>query len=109
MDSINENIKKGWIYKRSRFLHKWRKRYCVISQKLLSSFKGEDISEIPTEQIPLFQCSGVRSAEDNTGKLYSFEIDNQGELFYFHCESEKDKDQWIGAISKVILNRETRK
>jgi hypothetical protein len=49
MDSINEIVKKGWIYKRSRFLHKWRKRYCVISKKLLTTFKGEDINEIPTE------------------------------------------------------------
>ena len=73
------------------------------------TFKGEDISDIPTEQIPLFQCSGVKSAEDNTRKLYSFEIDNQGDIYYFHCESEKDKDQWIGAISKVILTREPQK
>ncbi len=56
------------------------------------TFKNDDTNDMPTEQIPLQCCSGVRSAEDNTGKLFSFEIDHSGEIFYFHCENEKEKD-----------------
>ena len=56
------------------------------------TFKNDDTNDMPTEQIPLQCCSGVRSAEDNTGKLFSFEIDHSGEIFYFHCENDKEKD-----------------
>ncbi len=49
MDSNNSIVKKGWIYKRSRFLHKWRKRYCIIQNKQLMTFKGDDVNDVPTE------------------------------------------------------------
>lgn len=66
MNKINneEILKKGWIYKRSRFLHKWWKRYCVISENELYTFKTEDINEMPTEIVTFMTCSGVKSAED---------------------------------------------
>ena len=41
---ISTEIKiKGWVVKQSRFLKQWRKRYCVLTQNNLITYKNENI------------------------------------------------------------------
>ena len=59
-------LKKGWAFKQSKFLKKWRKRYCVLTASHLQTYKSEDVNEKPTEAIYFKHCNGVKSAEDET-------------------------------------------
>jgi hypothetical protein len=45
-------------------------------------------------------CRGVKSAEDETKKDYSFRIDLGTIVFFFHAETTEQKEKWIGVISK---------
>lgn len=56
----------------------------------------------PTEVISLKQCKGVKSAEDETKKDFSFRIDLGNIVFYFHSETTEQKEKWIGVISKNL-------
>ena len=68
-------IKKGWLFKESRFLKKWWWWYAVMTESHLMTYKSEDITEMSTEIIPFKFCNGVKSAEDETNKPNSFRID----------------------------------
>ena len=54
----------------------------------------------PTESIVLKQCRGVKSAEDETKKDFSFRVDMGASVFFFHAETQEQKEKWIGVISK---------
>ncbi len=79
-------IKRGWIFKQSRYLKKWRKRYAVITKSHLLTYKSENINDSPTEKIPFKWCNGVKSAQDETNKASSFRLDYNGELYFFYTE-----------------------
>lgn len=94
---------KGWLFKQSRFLKTWRRRYAVLTETHLITYKNENINESPTEIITIKNCNGVKSAEDDTKKNYSFRIDYGGEYFFFHVTNQQEKDKWVGLISKQII------
>ena len=94
---------KGWVFKQSRFLKQWRKRYCVLTQDSILTFKNENINEKATEILKIKLCNGVKSAEDETKKQFSFRVDYSGEFFYFYVNSQLEKDKWVGLISKQII------
>ena len=99
----NEFLYKGWLFKRSRFMKKWRRRYTVITKTQLMTFDSENINEAPTEILYIKYCNGVKSAEEETNKENSLCIDYQGTLFYFYADSAEEKTKWIGIISKSII------
>ena len=49
----------------------------------------------------------VKSANDKTGKLHSFEVATKETTFYMHAGSEQEKDDWIGAIGRAIVRFST--
>ena len=94
---------KGWLFKQSRFMRKWRRRFAVITMKHFVTFESENINGTPTEVLVLNYCNSVKSAEEDTNKPNSFSIDYSGTLFYFYCDTNEDKTKWIGIVSKRIV------
>ena len=74
-----------------------------MTKSHLYTYKSQDMRTTPTEAITLRLCRGVKSAEDSTKKDYSFQVDIGDFVFYFHAESNEQKEKWIGVISKVLL------
>ena len=64
----------------------------------------------PHGVIDLSQCQTVKGADDQTHKKerpaahspcrHSIEVATSKESFYMYAESEKDKNEWIGAIGR---------
>lgn len=77
------------------------RRWVVISKTHLLTYKNQDMKSTPTEAIILKLCRGVKSAEDITKKPFSFQVDMGAVIFYFHAETNEQKEKWIGVISKV--------
>lgn len=71
-----------------------------MTKNNLYTYKTQDMKTKPTEVISLKQCKGVKSAEDETKKDFSFRIDLGNIVFYFHSETTEQKEKWIGVISK---------
>ena len=42
-------------------------------------------------------------AEEKTNKRYCFEVATPESTFYMYAETEKEKDEWIGAIGRAIV------
>lgn len=54
----------------------------------------------PHGTIDLRDCLTVKSAEEKTDKRHSFEVATPEATFYMFADSEKEKDEWIGAIGR---------
>ncbi len=52
----------------------------------------------------LASCTTVKSAEQETGLTNVFRIDSPERVFYLRCESQQDKELWIGAIGRISPN-----
>lgn len=71
-----------------------------MSKTNLLTYKTQDMKNKPTESIPLQFCKGVKSAEDETKKEYSFRVDLGDTVFFFHADNTEQKEKWIGVVSK---------
>ncbi|KAK8829672.1 hypothetical protein WA556_005588 [Blastocystis sp. ATCC 50177/Nand II] len=93
----------GYLTKRSSWLKEWRRRYFVLKGDKL--YFAKNVNVPPHGVIDLSQCQTVKGADDQTHKKHSIEVATSKESFYMYAESEKDKNEWIGAIGRALVNR----
>jgi len=63
--------------------------------------KGE--FSAPHGMIDLSICMTVKSAELKAGKKNAIEVSTKERTYYMYADTEKEKDEWIGAIGKSIV------
>jgi len=107
MDFKNK-VKEGYLFKQSRHLKQWRKRWFVLDDNKLYSFKSKDEMKNATETIDLKVFSSVKSSEDYTGRANSFDVYSPDFIFSMAAETESDKEDWIRAIGKAIVMSHTK-
>ncbi len=91
----------GWLTKQSLWLKDWRRRYFILKGSKLFFAKGEFTA--PHGMIDLSQCMTVKSAELKAGKKNAIEVSTKEQTFYMYADTEKEKDEWIGAIGRSIV------
>ena len=91
----------GFLTKRSMWLKEWRRRYFILKGNKL--FFAKNSTDEPHGMIDLSECLTVKSAEEKTNKRYCFEVATPESTFYMYAETEKEKDEWIGAIGRAIV------
>ena len=79
----------------------WRRRYFVLKGAKLFFLKSE--YESPHGMIDLATCTTVKSADLKSNKRHSFEISTPETTFLIYADTEKEKDDWIGAIGRAIV------
>jgi hypothetical protein len=91
----------GWLTKQSMWLKDWRRRYFILKGSKLFFSKGE--FSAPHGMVDLSQCMTVKSAELKAGKKNAIEVSTKEQTFYMYADTEKEKDEWIGAIGRSIV------
>merc|ERR1712244_32077 len=86
----------------------WKSRWVVLEGSTLHTFKKEKDYVNPTEIIDLKVFSSVKSSEDNTNKLNSFDVYSPESRFSFVAKSENEKEDWIRHIGKAIVLSNTK-
>ena len=61
----------------------------------------------PHGKIDLSACLTVKSADLKTKKRFSIEISTARETYFVMADSEREKDEWIGAIGRAIVQSST--
>jgi len=105
---INNPQKEGWLEKQSRHLKRWKKRWFVLQDSNLYSFKKEKVYDSPTETIDLKVFSSVKSSEDYTNKPHSFDVYSNDTVFSMVANTENEKEDWIRAIGRAIVISRTK-
>jgi hypothetical protein len=97
----NNPTTSGFLYKQSAWLAQWRRRFFILKGSHL--FFASDETTAPHGMIDLSKCQTVKSAEIKAGKKNAIEVSTQDTTFYMYADNEKDKDEWIGAIGRSIV------
>jgi len=105
---INSPAKEGWLEKQSRHLKRWKRRWFVLQDSTLYSFKKEKVYDDPTEIIDLRIFSSVKSSEDYTNRTHSFDVYSSDMVFSMVAASESEKEDWIRAIGRAIVISRTK-
>jgi len=106
--NFKNKVKEGYLFKQSRHLKQWRKRWFVLDDNKLYSFKSKDEMKNATETIDLKVFSSVKSSEDYTGRANSFDVYSPDFIFSMAADTESDKEDWIRAIGKAIVMSHTK-
>ena len=80
------------IHNSGRMLRRWRKRWFVLQDSTLYSFKSERKYDTPTEVIDLRVFSSVKSSEDYTNRAHSFDVYSSDMVFSMVASSENEKE-----------------
>lgn len=91
----------GWLTKQSEWLKDWRRRFFILKGSKLFFAKSEHSA--PHGMIDLSECMTVKSAELKAGKKNAIEVSTHETTFFMYADSEKEKDEWIGAIGRAIV------
>jgi len=105
---VTNPSKEGFLEKQSRHLKRWKKRWFVLQDSTLYSFKKERVYEVPTEIIDLRIFSSVKSSEDYTNRQHSFDVYSSDMVFSMVAGSEAEKEDWIRAIGRAIVISRTK-
>jgi hypothetical protein len=101
-----EPERSGWLAKQGQYIPTWRRRWFVLKSGKLFWFKESHVvrSSRPRGIIPVASCLSVKGAEDAIHKPFSFELTAHGRsAMYFIADSEKDKEDWINAVGRSIV------
>jgi len=105
---IKNPAKEGFLEKQSRHLKRWNRRWFVLQDSTLYSFKKEKVYDTPTEIIDLRVFSSVKSSEDFTNRSHSFDVYSVDMVFSMVAASENEKEDWIRAIGRAIVISRTK-
>lgn len=76
-------------------------RYFILKGSKLFFSKSE--TSTPHGMIDLSACMTVKSAELKAGKRNAIEVSTADTTFFMFADTEKEKDEWIGAIGRAIV------
>lgn len=99
-----DSVLEGWVWKRSRFLRTWRRRWLVLSPSCLETFKIRG-GQRPTEVIEEGSVHRVYSADGEVSMARCFCVVGARRTLYMVCDQEAEKAEWISKISSTLGNR----
>ena len=87
------------------WLHAWRTRYfkLYVTPTGPRLYFSADQNAAPHGQIDLRHCITVKSADEKTGKKFSFEVATTEQTFYMCADTDKAKDEWVGQLGRAIV------
>merc|ERR1719317_370419 len=94
--------KEGYLYKPRGQLKKWRKRWFVLSENRLYSFKDRN-DRNPTETIDLKVFNCLDSSEKISDRPHCFYVFSTYLVFFLAGENERESKDWAWAIVKAIV------
>lgn len=99
-----DSVLEGWVWKRSRFLKKWRRRWLVLTKQALESLKQRGGLKA-TEVIEAGTVHRVYSADSEVQMARCFCVVGNNRQFYMVCDDEAQKAEWIRQVVAVLGTR----
>jgi len=98
------SVMEGWVWKRSRFLKMWRRRWMVLLPGQLVTLKTRG-QHAPTEVIPAGSVYRVYNAEAEVQQARCFCVGIRERNYYMVCDNESQQRSWIEAIEQTLCKK----
>lgn len=99
------SIFEGWVWKRSRFLKIWRRRWVVLLPGQLMSFKNRGDVD-PTELVPAGSVFRIYSADGDVQQPRCFCVVVRQRNYYMVTDDETQKRTWMQEIEKALCKKQ---
>ena len=94
----------SYLQKRSKILHQWNPRLCVLTEKYLITYKEKIDGKTSSKAINLSECSSVKNSDKALNKEYTFKVVHKDRSHFFVCNDKITQEEWIREIKKVMNN-----
>ena len=94
-------VKAGWIEKRSQYLKKWRKRWLVLDNLALSTYKSDRDQSKSTMEIPLQQIIDASPSSSENSHDNGFIISTTTEKYHLRTLNDSEMCAWLNLISHL--------
>lgn len=91
----------GWVWKRSRFLKRWRRRYLVLTANNVAAYRMRG-DPVATECITRGEYQSCRNADHDVQQSRSFGIITLSRNYFMVCDDVQQRDEWANAISNIF-------
>mmetsp|Transcript_21192 Transcript_21192/g.54019 ORF Transcript_21192/g.54019 Transcript_21192/m.54019 type:complete len:478 (+) Transcript_21192:131-1564(+) len=90
------HIKEGWVWKQSRYLKRWRRRWLILTPSFLATFKDPSDPR-PTESLSRAEISSARADPTNQK---GFLVMLGGRELQMVCDGETQRNSWVESICR---------
>eukprot|EP01083_Nonionella_stella_P039673 107895_1 len=102
MDLNHHLIFEGFLHKQSVYLKKMRKRWMVLKDHFLYSYKEKQVYTHPTEIFDLHSFYIAAVTTEGTHELGQFELISLTETRIFITSSLEEMNNWVGCLNTII-------
>lgn len=103
------SLLEGWVWKRSRFWKRWRRRWLVLLPEELRSFRSRQAARQrgtqATEVVMKGSVLRVYSGDGEAQQARCFCVGVRERNYYMVCDDENQKRSWMSEIEKALCQR----
>ena len=99
----NEKIvKSGYLYKKSKYLGVWKKRYIVLTENYIFAYIDHVPGSECTMNLTLEDSYGPKNLQLENDNEYGFSFSNEGNTYCFKTNNLEEKNQWFDALRESL-------
>ena len=93
-------VKSGWVEKRSQYLKQWRRRWLMLTENELLTYKNPLANEKATFQVILSSIlEAVPCEQEMSYKEFCFRITTKSRKYFIAATSDEEMCQWLNLIN----------
>ena len=109
MSNINNDIyqnekivKKGYLYKKSKYLGNWKRRYIVLTEKYIFAFVDDQPNSECTMNLTLSDSYGPKHLQLENNKEHGISFSNEGTIYCFKSDKEEEANSWFNTLRESL-------
>jgi hypothetical protein len=100
-DQIKNATKTGWLTKQGGVVKNWKKRYCVLVDKVLFYYSGKESAK-PQGYVDLNKTTIDPNGQPS--KKHSFTVNAPSRVWIFVANDDNEKAEWVKALQTAVDN-----
>jgi len=100
-DQIKNAVKTGFLTKQGGVVKNWKKRYCVLVDKVLFYYSGKDAAK-PQGYVDLNKASIDPNGQPS--KKHSFTVNAPSRTWIFVAADDAEKAEWVKLLQTAVDN-----
>ena len=109
MNNINNDslqnekiIKKGFLYKKSKYLGNWKKRYIILTEHYIFAYTDDKPGADCTMNLALAESYGPKHLQMDTKEEFGFSFCNDAKIYCFKTNNLEEKNEWFNALRESL-------